>query len=212
MLRTTGFAIPLLLLAAPAQAASSDTQFWVMASTSFKPAKDLVATIDVSPRARSTTAGNDQLLTRASLDYTIHKGVSIGAGVAWVESGGPTEVRPHQQITLTSGPLSLRSRLEERIIDGAPQTGLRLRERVLGKLELDRNDQLTASAELFLTLRPTAVGKPTGVEQVRFNLTELHRVAHNLDLGLAYLLIVTNRAGKPDQISHVPQLVISWRL
>lgn len=215
MPRTTCFAAvaAAALWAAPtaALASESDVQFWGQITAIVPVSKTVTATFDISPRQRETRVGGDQLLARGSIDVAISKKVSLGGGLTVIESAGPTELRPHQQLTLTFGNLALRTRLEQRLVDGASRMGLRIRQRAQLKLPLDRNDRLVPAVELLYNLRQTNPAVKPGVQEVRFSLTEQHKFSEALDLGVGYLLTFAPRPGLPDRFAHVPQLTLTWR-
>jgi hypothetical protein len=216
MNRTTGFAaivgLSLALLPHAARAADEDTQFWLSATASHAVAEGSTLSLELSQRFRSDSAGGDQQLARLTYDRQVAKGVTLGAGLAVSESGGLTEIRPHQQLTLTTGRLALRTRFEQRFYDDAGRPALRLRQRVQYALPLDKATRLTGAGELLYTLQSQQVGRDPGIDQWRANLQLQHKVNPRLELGIGYLMILAPRNGTPDRLSHVPQATLSLRL
>jgi hypothetical protein len=201
-----------ILHPAPAAAQDSDVQFWATVTALARIDKTTTATIDLSQRQREGAVGGDVWLARASLDFTVARAVALGGGVTAIESSGPGEVRPHQQVTLTFGSLALRTRLEERFVDGAPRMGLRLRERVQYRLALGERDHLVTTVEALYALRQTSPMRRPGLQEWRFSIGDQHRLTKALELAASYLLIDARRPGLPDRISHVPQLTLIYRL
>jgi hypothetical protein len=215
MPRTTCFAavaaVALWLTPNAALASESDVQFWGQLSAIVPATKAVTATFEITSKQREPRVGGDQLQARGSIDVAISKKFSLGGGMTVVETAGPTELRPHQQLTLTFGNLALRTRLEERLVDGANRMGLRIRQRALLKLPLDHNDRLAPAVELLYNLRQTNPAVKPGVQEVRFTLTEQHKFSDALELGIGYLLIFAPRPGLPDRFTHAPQLTLTWR-
>ena len=129
-------------IAAPGQAHDEDVQFWFGQGVSHRIDKATVIAAEISERAREAGVGGDQLLGRITLTRRIAPGVEVALGVSSASSAGIGEIRPEQAIILTQGVLAFRSRLEERMIDGA-ETVLRLRERLALAVPLDRKARWT---------------------------------------------------------------------
>lgn len=207
----TGLALLLILAASPARASDSDLQFWTTATASAPLSKRLTGTIEASQRFRGAEAGRDQLQLRGNLDLALDKTVSLGGGLTYSDSGAIHEVRPHQQVSLTFGNVSLRTRLEERFIEGSGVTGLRLREKLQLRLPVDKQDRLALWAEPFFVLQPATTGKPTGLEQLRLGITDEHRLSRHLGLSFGYLLIITPHRAAATHFAHVPLLTLAWK-
>jgi hypothetical protein len=198
------------LHAAPAQASDADTQLWLYFNTVVPVSKAATATLEMSPRFRE---GGDQFLTRGTLDFKLTPAISLGGGAAYVANhGAPDEFRPHQQLTITAGPLALRTRMEERFFQGADRMQLRLRQRVQLSEPVATDTKLTVSGELLYIARTENRTTDPRVDSWRFNAAVQHRFATHIDGTLGYLLIYSPRAGKPDKLSHVPQVTLTARL
>ena len=140
-----------LALASPARAEQQDTQLWLYFNTVVPVAKTTNATFELSPRFRE---GGDQLLTRGTVEFKLAPGVSLGGGAAYGENHGASdEFRPHQQLTLTAGPLVFRTRVEERFFTGADRMQLRLRQRIQLVEPVARDTRLSLAGELFYIAR-----------------------------------------------------------
>ncbi len=223
MMRTTGFSapwaaplrvLPLLLTAAlaagavPARAAEEDVQGWLVMTGTVPLGPQTSATLELTPRFREQ---GDQLQSRASFDLALSDRASIGGGATYVEFAGGRELRPHQQVVLRAGPLSFRTRLEQRFLEGAPRAQLRLRHRAAANLPLGERTMLTGSGEFFHILRPERAGQAARVEQWRASLAVQRRLSERIAVGLGYLLILAPRSGAADRISHVPQASLVFR-
>ena len=155
-----------LIAASPAYATDEDTQLWVVLNATVPLTEQLTGNFEISPRARE---GADQLLTRASVDVKLAEGLTVGGGLAFVEFAGGNELRPHQQIAYTTGPLSLRTRLEERFFQGSERAQLRLRQQARQTARDRARGQ--ARAPRRRALRRTRVGpvraRPAARKQAR---------------------------------------------
>jgi hypothetical protein len=197
-------------LGSPARASDDDTQLWLYFNTAVPLAPNVGATFELSPRLRE---GGDQFLARGIVDFKLSPGVSVGGGLAYVANhGAAEELRPIQQLTLTAGKLAFRTRVEERFFDGADRMQLRLRERIQLTQPLARDTKLTAAGELLYIARTENRASEPRVDSWRFALAAQHRFGKRIEGGLGYLLIYSPRDGKPDRVSHVPQITLTARL
>ncbi|QGN53491.1 DUF2490 domain-containing protein [Novosphingobium sp. Gsoil 351] len=214
MHRTTGLAAVLLAtaLAPSARAAGSDTQFWTTASVVAPLSPELSATAQISERFRESALGDDILLLRATLDLRLDKRVTVGAGLTYLRSARGHEWRPHQQVTINFAPFAFRTQLEERSIQGASRTQLRLRERAQVVLSLAAADRLVASAEFLYIVRASSQADHARSDSWRAYLALQHQFSPALSGSAGYLLIHTDRPRAPDQFTHAPQVALIWRL
>jgi len=210
MNRTTGICLVwVAMIAAPARAADEDTQLWVTQSASVPLAEGIDGTLDVSERYRETGV---QLLTRASADFRLSEVAVVGGGAAHViTEGGAEEFRPHQQLTLTFGPLALRSRVEERFFDGADRMELRLRQRATLTQPLSKSLKAALAGELLYLARTRNAGDGDRIDQWRANATLTQRLSPGLEGTVGYLMIFQPLDGGPDKLSHVAQVSISYK-
>ena len=218
MQRTTGrtliylAGVPFAAIASPGFAAEEDTQLWTSITLVHALGDGLDGSLELSPRFRGNAAGGEQFVTRALIDYRLTPAITPGASIAYIEYGGGREFRAHQQVNIAAGRLSFRTRVEERFFDGADRMELRLRQRVQMTFPLDADTALAASGEVLGIVRPRSKGGDKRIEQWRASLTARRNLAPGLSGGLGYLLIVAPRKGRPDRISHVPQVTIAWRI
>ena len=102
-----------------ARAADEDVQFWLNVVATGDLDEDTRLTIDATARWRQVRRGDEQQTIRFNIEQEVGDAVRVGGGLALFDAGGRTEIRPHQEITFTTGRLAVRTRIEERFFDGA---------------------------------------------------------------------------------------------
>lgn len=187
-----------------------DTQFWVVGFARGKLDDDVFLTIDSTYRWRDPEFGADQQTMRVSVEKAVHDDLRIGGGMALFQSGSTSEYRPHQQFRYAAGGLDLRTRFEQRWFDGADQVELRIRQRVQYAHPVAPQIEAFGSAEWFGIVQSRRDGGRRGTEQVRSIIGVRYALSDRLEIAPAYMLQITPRAGRPDAISHVPQLTLNW--
>jgi len=198
------------LRAGPARAADEDTQFWIYMNSVVPVGDKATATLELSPRFRE---GGDQFLTRGVVDYKLTPHISLGGGAAYViNEEDADEIRTIQQLTLTTGSLAFRTRVEERFFEDGDRAQLRLRQRVQLTEPIAKDTRLSVSGELLYIARTEDHTSDPRVDSWRFATAIQHRFSKRFEGGLGYLLIYAPKEGKPDKISHVPQLTLTARL
>lgn len=214
MPRTTAFSavLPVLTLAfvaSPASAADEDFQVWISESFSAPLSEDATGTLDLSQRIRDS---GDQLLLRGTAEFRLSDIAVIGGGAAYVSTiDGADELRPHQQLTLTFGPLALRTRVEERFFQDADRMELRLRGKATVSLPLSHRLKAGLAGELFYTAQSQNSGEGARLEQWRANATLARHLADDLEVTLGYLAILAPRHGEPNRLSHVAQVSLTLK-
>jgi len=212
MNRTTAFSASLALLggaslATQAQAADEDFQLWISESTSVPLSPTTQGTLDLSQRIRES--GN-QLLTRGTIEFRLSPAAEVGGGVAYVSTvDSANEVRPHQQLTLDFGALTLRTRIEERFFEHAYRMELRLRQRVGVTVPVSRRLKAGLAGELLYIARSQDSGQDAHVDQWRANATLARNLGDNLQGTLGYLAVLSPRHGGADKLSHVAQVTLT---
>jgi len=194
-----------------ARAADEDTQFWLTGIVRGNLDEDLILVIDTSLRVREPRIGPDQQTLRVTVEKEVADGVRIGGGAAIFETGGQTELRPHQQATFTTGRLELRTRLEERFFDDADRMELRFRQRVQYNQPIAPSWRGTAGVEWLALLRARNRGEGFSSDQWRFQASVSREIGKNLELGAIYWLVLKPRGERTDRISHIPQAAITYR-
>jgi hypothetical protein len=195
-----------------ARAQDEDVQLWHVINVTGDIAKDTRLTIDGSHRWREKSRGDEQQTLRVMIEHTIAKGVRIGGGAAIFEAeGGNTELRPHQQFTLSEGRFEFRTRLEERFFDGADRVEVRLRERIQYTHPLGKGWRATAGGEWLGLLQGRRKGDGASTEQWRAQTGIVYKVNDQIELGANYWFVDFPRGAEPDRISHVTQTVVTYR-
>ena len=193
-------------------AGEEDVQLWIYAVARGNFDDDTAWTIDGTARWREQARGDERRTLRLTLDQALDDGVRIGGGFGVFETeGGRTELRPHQQLSLSSGRFSARTRVEQRFFDGADRMELRLRQRVRYTQPLGPGWRASIDGE-FLHLvqtRNRASGRPR--DQWRARTIVTHSVSDEFSLGVGYMMVFNPRAGTRDRINHVPQLHLTRR-
>lgn len=220
MNRTTAFSLIALAVVTGmrpemALAADEEVQFWLTGTAVVPVVEDASGTFEVSRRFRE---GDDQLLLRGNVDFRLSEAVSLGGGVAFVnsidglfETGDDKERRLQQQMTLTFGALSLRTRVEQRFFEEADRMQLRIRQRIQASFPVTEAFGGAVSGEVFYIARSEDDQGDDQIAQWRLNATLTHKLAKHVDATLGYLLMYTPAQGGPDQIAHVPQLTLTYR-
>ncbi|HEY6814027.1 MAG TPA: DUF2490 domain-containing protein [Croceibacterium sp.] len=211
---TTAFSASAALLAGawaalPARAAEEDFQLWISESVSTPLSPDTQGTLDLSQRVREN---GDQLLARGTAELRLSDNAVAGGGVAYVSTiGAADEFRPHQQLTLTYGPLTLRTRVEQRFFEHADRMELRLRQRVGLTIPASRNLRAGLAGELLYAAQSQDSAQCPHVDQWRANATVTRTLGSQLEGTIGYLAILSPREGRPDRLSHVAQVSLTLR-
>ena len=194
-----------------AHANPEDTQFWLIGFVRGKLDDDVYLTIDTSQRWRDPVFGADQQTFRVTVEKGVNDDIRLGGGVSFFQTGNISEFRPHQQFRYAKGGLDLRTRFEQRWFEGADQVELRLRQRVQYTQPIAEKVELIGSAEWFGIIQPRREQGRTGTEQVRAIIGVNVELTDSLSVAPGYLLQLTPREGRPDAISHVPQITLNFR-
>ncbi|WP_188065255.1 DUF2490 domain-containing protein [Sphingobium sp. KCTC 72723] len=207
--------LPLIVLAAPANAATSETQAWLSESVTIRADPATIVTLDSSQRARADAAsGGEQFLVRGAIDHAIAPGVQLGGGLAWLKSESDQEMRLFQQATFTKGIWSARTRLEQRFFDNADTASWRLRQRVQAAVPIDSAKQWTliAASEIMFHLNRARASDKTGLAVMRHQIGLRHPIGKGVDAQLLYMRQQTFREARADVVAHIPWLTLSWRM
>ncbi len=194
-----------------AWAQDEDVQLWQIVNVTGDIAEGTRLTVDVSQRWREQARGDEQQTYRVTIEQTIAKGVRIGGGAAVFESGGNTELRPHQQVTITKGRFEARTRLEERFFDGADRVELRLRQRIQYTQPLGDGWRATAGAEWLGLLQSRNSDEGASTEQWRALTGVAHKATAHIEVGANYWYLQFPRGDRPDRASHIVQTVLTYR-
>lgn len=195
------------LISAPALA-EDDAQLWSTAAVAGQLSDRVSAQGELSYRIRE---GDDQVLTRATVEWKLSRAVTLGGGMAFTQSGSTSEYRPFQQVTLTTGPFAFRTRLEERLFDGADRAQLRLRQQAQYSLPIAEGTKAALSGELLYIARSQTTGGKTRMDQYRLKGAVTQRLSPRLEVTGGYLYISSPVLNAPDRTSHVGQLTLTFR-
>lgn len=208
-------AVSVLAMPLPAHAATQDSQAWLTEMVTIKASPADIITIDSSQRARSDSrSGGEQFLSRIAIDHRIAPAVQLGGGFAYLKSEADEELRLFQQITLTNGIWMARTRMEQRFFDTVDAPVWRLRQRLQASVPIDKAKQWTviAATEIFFHLNRGRPSDKTGLETMRHQIGLRHPIGKGVDAQLLYMRQQNFRDGRPDVVSYVPWLTLSWRI
>jgi len=220
MNRTTAFSLAVLGAVAgghpvTALAADEETQLWLNVTMVTPLADEVTGTFELSRRIREN---DDQVLLRGNADLKLSGTVSVGGGAAYVnsidgllETGEDKEFRLQQQLTLTFGALSFRTRVEERFFENADRMQLRIRQRAQASAAVAHDVHAALSGEVFYIARSEDAGGEDQIAQWRLNTTLSHKLSRGFEASVGYLLMYTPQDGQPDKVAHVPQITLTFR-
>lgn len=196
---------------ATVRAADEDTQFWIyaVAKTDLGDATEL--TVDGTARWREQRRGDEQQTLRFNIDRALSDTVKLGGGFGVFEAGGATELRPHQQLTMSAGRFTFRTRTEQRFFDGADRVELRFRQRVRYTQPLGEGWKASIDGEYFNLVQTRNRDPNAARDQLRGRLIVTHSFSDTFSVAAAYLYIYTPQPGRTDQVNHVPQAIITKR-
>lgn len=199
-----------VLPATSAVAQEEDTQFWVYAVAKTDLGEDTGLTVDFTQRWREQRRGDEQQTARFTVLHEIADGVRLGGGTGVFETeGGRTEIRPHQEIDLSFGRFSARTRIEQRFFEGADRMELRVRQLVRYTQPFGGGVKLAVDGEyLGLAQRRERNGNRAR-DQWRARAILSARVSDRLTLGGGYMAVYTPQSGGPDRINHVPEAYVT---
>lgn len=195
-----------LSMATPALAEDEDIEFWFNPSVSQVVDERTAIELETARRFRNDPR-NDTYFVRGWVKRDDARDNTWGVGIEQRWNGpDQREVRLLQQVSYAWGPVDLRTRTEQRFVSTAPQTGWRLRQRVGTSIPLGDTEEswnLTADAELFVTLRSTDPVGQTGITGLR-TFIGFERSFGRYDVSLGYLRQQDVRDNAPDRIGHAP--------
>jgi hypothetical protein len=193
----------------PVRAQDEDVQLWVYAIAEGELDPNTAIAIDFSARWREQARGDEQQTLRVTLDRTVDNGIKLGGGFGVFEAGGETELRPFQQLTLSTGRFSARTRIEQRWFDGADRMELRFRQQVRYAQPLGNGWRASIDGEYLGLVQTRNRAPDAALDQWRGRALLTRKVSEQFSLGAGYLLIFTPQPGRADQINHVPQVYLT---
>lgn len=201
-------ALMLVLASAPAVASSDGGELWLNPSVSFDIDKDTGVEIETAQRVRNADDDRvDTYFVRFWLNQKMAENLTLsGAIERRINNEGSDETRLIQQMTTSHGYLRTRLRLEQRLVDGADQIGLRVRPRLGVAVPIDADERWTfkTDAEMFLTLQSTSNGGDKGLTGLRTQMGIGFDVTPKLTLSAGYLRQQDFDDRRPDVVGHAP--------
>ncbi len=201
----------------PARAATTqEAQVWLPVYLTAPLGEKMIGYFELNPRIGIADSDGefDQLLVRPALGYQLTKTISLWLGYAWVTNYRPefrSEQRIYQQLLYVKRfsrfSLVSRSRLEERIIQDAEGTGVRIRSMLRVNLPLD-TAKLWAFVlydEPFFNLTTVGNGPAGGFDQNRLFVGFNRRISDQIriDLGYQNQIINTRESGPGNVVNHI---------
>lgn len=216
--------LSLLLLASASIAhagAEEDAQLWLAfttigrgpASATGEPSR-LRYWLEAQARFDDDASHLQQDFLRPGLGYDLTPRVTIWAGYGWFDTELQDgrdfgEHRIWQQVTWSgAAPLAgfapgTRTRLEQRLVEDAGDTGLRLRQLFRGQRPLAGPWSLVLQDEVFVNLNDTDAGTAAGFDQNRAFAGVAWQFAPLARLELGYLNQFIARRGRDDRVNHI---------
>jgi hypothetical protein len=212
----------LLLAVIPACAYDTDSQLWAQFTLNGRYQNGLRIFAEVQPRQGDNYHRFSQFIVRPAVGYQATKKMSLWIGYGWTPSFLPefnNEHRFFQQLLFEDNyqrvGLTNRTRLEQRVIEGAGGTSVRLRHSIRASLPLDskRRWAAVASNEVFVNLNSTPSGPQSGFDQDRFYLGGAYSINRHTRLELGYLASFINPPRhRPDRRLDVLLLTVNYNL
>jgi hypothetical protein len=199
-----------------ASAADETAEYWFNPSVSLDLDEDTGVELETAQRFRREADGRpDTYFARLWLNQALASNVTLGAALERrINDGAAHETRLIQQLSTRHGILRTRLRLEQRFVESADSTGLRLRPRLGLALPVteDQRLQFKTDAELFLTLRSTSDGGDTGITGLRTQIGFGYEINPRLSVSAAYLRQQDIRDRRPDTVGHAPVIGVEFSL
>ena len=203
-----------LAFAAPAQAADERLELWLNPTVVVELDDKNFVELETAQRFRGDGA-DDTYFFRGWIGREIADDVDVSVGIERRFEGNGRETRLLQQIGYPIvGPLEGRSRMEQRFIEGQPQTGWRFRQRLGGNVPLSDKDngwELTANVEGFFTLRGSNPTAQTGLTAYRA-FVGVEKEFGNLELTIGYQRAHQIRDNARDIAGNAPFIGLELEL
>jgi hypothetical protein len=193
---------------------NQDFRLWSPVYLTFPLSPSLSGYMEVNPRFGDDVSELDQLLLRPAIGYKLTDHLSLWQGYAWVGNYQPSfreENRVFQQLLYnrksTFVRIVSRSRLEERFIEDADGTAVRVRTMLRAHFPLPQAPDwaIVVSDEIFVNLNTVGNGPEAGFDQNRFFVGMNHRLTEHLNMDLGYQAQALNdsQSGLINQINHI---------
>ena len=220
--------IPLLSFMCQSVVAKEDWQTWgaVIATGALaEPHHNVEYWLEGQGRFNDDSSRFNQGIVRAALGYRVAERAVLWMGYGYIPNDPPQqrdnviEHRIFQQLTwscaepLLGFSLASRSRVEQRTIEGADDTGWRLRQFVKLTRPFAQHPRWYWSLwdELFLNLNDTDWGADGGIDQNRVFAGVGYRLAPNARAEVGYMNQLVRREQRDDASNHITSLTVLLR-
>ncbi len=212
----------LLLAPSPAAAVDTDFQEWSLFMVQKDLGKRWIGYFEVQPRFGNDVSELDRLIVRPAVGYRINPNISIWQGYGYTPQFAPAfrgEHRSFQQLLaehdLGTGRIINRTRLEQRFIDDAGGTSVRLRHMVRLTHPIGRSKRWSwvGYNEFFFNLNSVSAGPQAGFDQNRVFVGVNRKVNQRLLLEAGYLAdFINSPAPTPDRRLDVLVTSVLYKL
>ncbi|MFN7178398.1 DUF2490 domain-containing protein [Hyphomonas sp.] len=216
-IRTSSLALASAVLItshAAAQGTDEGFEFWLNPSLSHDLTDRTGVELETAQRWRSAEDGRaDTYFYRLWLNHDAAPGVTVSGAVEYrINDGAADETRLMQQVSARHGIWRTRLRLEQRFVENAAQTGLRIRPRLGVSVPLDEAGRWSfkSDAELFVTLQATSPSGDEGLTGLRTQIGFGYKINERLSLSAAYLRQQDFFSTRPDVVGHAPIIAIDY--
>lgn len=192
-----------------------DTQLWMQFVIQGTIKDNFIGFFELQPRVDNHVSQLSTSLMRTALGYKLNDNISIWQGYAWTPLLNPTfrnEHRPFQQLLITNKfnnlTLTNRTRLEERLLQGASGISFRLRHLLGFNFPISNNPRWFAvlSDEVFFNLNSVENGPSAGFNQNRFYLGLGYRFNSPVSVQAGYMLKYINISSSINRLDQVALL------
>lgn len=207
--------------AVPAAAENSDTGVWLTATVRGNVTDNVAVTVDAIARFSDDRDGLSQAIGRGQLSHRASPSISVEGGYGRFvsyDNGRVTqrEHRLYQHLVwrmggALGGRWTSRTRLEQRLVQQADTTGLRLRQRIAYARTLSDDVTLGASTEAFFALNDTDFGARSGFDALRSTADVTWAVSDAIDLELGYVNQWQSRRDRTDVLLHAASMGLAFK-
>lgn len=209
-----------VLTAAPASAATQDTQVWTVLGVSGQLAPGILGAFEATERFTDDVSRLNQVELRAQVGTPLSKSVTVFLGYVHLTTYNPTgsngiEHQAVEQINWKIGKigratLSARARLEQRFQRGVDSVAWRTREQVRLVVRIKpRGPSAVLWVEPFVSLNRTSAVRP-GIDQVRSFAGVSVPISKAADVEAGYLNQYLNRPSG-DRSNHALSVSLAYR-
>jgi len=207
---------------------ASDAGLWLMAAAQGAIAKDDPNLdrwrwwLDTHARFFENADGYGQSIVRPGIGYAIGEKSTLWVGYAWIRTSPANrsdfdENRIWQQwthsATLATATLSLRSRLEQRFVEGGNDVGWRFRQfvKLSQPIGFDSRLRIVGYDEMFFGLNDTDWGVRAGLDQNRLFAGFGWLLEQGRTVEVGYLNQLVRRPNGDDLMNHILSLNVLLR-